>query len=72
MQSMAGPMHPPFHIPFAHYAVMYIDDMDELNVAVSPSIHQGSGAIFTQDVQQKFVEMARSEHGLQKPTYNCT
>lgn len=61
-------MPPPLNIPFVHYAMIYMDDMGEVNVAVSPSAHHGSGSLFTQDVQQRFLEIIRGENGSQQPS----
>lgn len=57
--------HTQFNLPFAHYAMIYIDDTGRLDVSVSPSIQGKSGSVFTRDLQQKFVQALEGEDGYQ-------
>ncbi|KAL4890364.1 hypothetical protein BDV59DRAFT_97272 [Aspergillus ambiguus] len=64
---MAMPMRTPFSLPFAHYALIYMDNMGKLKVSESPSIREQHDTLFTPDVREKFLEILGPKIGYHKP-----
>ncbi|KAL2839940.1 hypothetical protein BJY01DRAFT_24278 [Aspergillus pseudoustus] len=66
----ASPMsapRPSVNLPFAHYALIYLDNMGKLKVAESPSIQEQSRSVFTPEVRETFLEILGSKIGYHKP-----
>ncbi|KAL3452849.1 hypothetical protein BJX65DRAFT_302759 [Aspergillus insuetus] len=66
----ASPMsasRPSVNVPFAHYALIYLDNMGKLKVAESPSIQEQSRSVFTPEVRERFLEILGSKIGYHKP-----
>ncbi|KKK22477.1 hypothetical protein ARAM_000617 [Aspergillus rambellii] len=64
---MSAHLRPALNLPFAHYALIYLDNMGRLKVAESPSIQEQHGTVFTPDVREKFLEILGSKIGYHKP-----
>ncbi|KAL2818463.1 hypothetical protein BDW59DRAFT_165537 [Aspergillus cavernicola] len=60
---MGAPLRPSVNLPFAHYALIYLDNMGKVKMAASPSIQEHTRSVFTPDVREKFLESL----GYQKP-----
>jgi midasin (ATPase involved in ribosome maturation) len=54
-------------MPFAHYALIYLDNEGKLKVDESASIQEQSSTIFTPEVRQNFLEILRECIGFQQP-----
>ncbi|KAL2814953.1 hypothetical protein BJX63DRAFT_390900 [Aspergillus granulosus] len=50
-----------FTIPYSHFAVMYVDSHGEIQVEASPSVMGYEKAVFTEEVQEKFLKLANGE-----------
>ncbi|KAL2854875.1 hypothetical protein BJY01DRAFT_25947 [Aspergillus pseudoustus] len=50
-----------FTIPYSHFAVMYVDNQGEIQVEASPSVMGYEKAVFTEEVQEKFLKLANGE-----------
>ncbi|KAL4969467.1 DUF2841 domain-containing protein [Aspergillus stella-maris] len=48
-------------LPYAHFAVMYINHRGELRTEASPSIAGYENTIFSEEVQQRFLRLANGE-----------
>lgn len=66
-QPMGAPLRPPFNLPFAHYALIYYDNMGKIKVSESPSIQEQHCSVFTPDVREKFLEIIGPKIGYNKP-----
>ncbi|KAL2868222.1 uncharacterized protein BJX67DRAFT_380417 [Aspergillus lucknowensis] len=64
---MSAPLHPSVNLPFAHYALIYLDNMGKLKVSESPSIQEQNRTVFTPEVREKFLEILGSKIGYHKP-----
>jgi hypothetical protein len=58
---------PSVNVPFAHYALIYLDNTGKLKVAESPSIQEQSRSVFTPEVRERFLEILGSKIGYHKP-----
>jgi hypothetical protein len=55
------------NIPYAHYAMIYLDHMGRLKVTESPSIQEQNGRVFTPEVRERFLEILGAKIGYQRP-----
>ncbi|KAK9588383.1 hypothetical protein V6Z90_005469 [Aspergillus fumigatus] len=55
------------NIPYAHYAMIYLDNMGRLKVTESPSIQEQNGTVFTPEVRERFLEILGAKIGYQRP-----
>ncbi|KAH3464764.1 hypothetical protein KXV78_009353 [Aspergillus fumigatus] len=55
------------NIPYAHYAMIYLDNMGRLKVTESPSIQEQNGTVFTPEVRERFLEILCAKIGYQRP-----
>ncbi|GFF61232.1 hypothetical protein IFM51744_10622 [Aspergillus udagawae] len=55
------------NIPYAHYAMIYLDNMGRLKVTESPSIQEQNGTVFTTEVRERFLEILGAKIGYQRP-----
>ncbi|KAH3318258.1 hypothetical protein KXW17_009928, partial [Aspergillus fumigatus] len=51
------------NIPYAHYAMIYLDNMGRLKVTESPSIQEQNGTVFTPEVRERFLEILGAKIG---------
>ncbi|KAJ5110332.1 hypothetical protein NUU61_001589, partial [Penicillium alfredii] len=54
---MIAPTRSSLRLPFAHYAMVYLDDEGVLQVEESPSIKEQNSTVFTPDVRHHFLEI---------------
>ena len=64
-------MRPSFHLPFAHYAMVYLDNMGRLRTSESPSVQEQGETLFTPEVRENFLEILGGQIGYQRPTLRC-
>lgn len=65
---MMTPSRPsPVRIPFAHYALIYLDNEGKLKVDESASIQEQNSTIFTSEVRQNFLEILGERIGYHQP-----
>lgn len=65
---MMPPLRPSsFHLPFAHYAMVYLDNMGRLRTSESSSIQEQGGTVFTPEVRERFLEILGGRIGYQRP-----
>lgn len=57
-----------FRMPFAHYAMIYLDNEGKLKVDESASIQEQNSTIFTPEVRQNFLEILGERIGFHPPT----
>ncbi|CEL07243.1 hypothetical protein ASPCAL10406 [Aspergillus calidoustus] len=50
-----------FTIPYSHFAIMYVDNQGEIQVEASPSVMGYEKAVFTEEIQEKFLKLANGE-----------
>ncbi|PWY72893.1 kinesin [Aspergillus heteromorphus CBS 117.55] len=55
------------NLPYAHYALIYLDNMGKLRVSESQSIREQQGTVFTPEVRDHFLEILGAKIGYQKP-----
>jgi hypothetical protein len=55
------------NIPYAHYAMIYLDNMGRLKVMECPSIQEQNGTVFTPEVCERFLEALGAKVGYQPP-----
>lgn len=68
-QPMMAPSRPShFRMPFAHYAMIYLDNEGKLKVDESASIQEQDSTIFTPEVRQNFLEILGERIGFHTPT----
>ncbi|KAF4218227.1 hypothetical protein CNMCM6805_000651 [Aspergillus fumigatiaffinis] len=60
-------IHSSINIPYAHYAMIYLDNMGNLKVMGSPSIKEQSETVFTPEVRESFLEILGAKVGYQPP-----
>jgi hypothetical protein len=53
------------NIPYAHYAMIYLDNMGKLKVMESPSIQEQNETVFTPEVRERFLETLAAKVGYQ-------
>jgi hypothetical protein len=51
------------NIPYAHYAMIYLDNMGRLKVTESPSIQEQNETVFTTEVRERFLEILGAKVG---------
>jgi hypothetical protein len=54
-------------MPYAHYALIYLDNEGKLKVEESASIQEQNSTIFTPEVRQNFLEILGERIGYQPP-----
>ncbi|GFF28542.1 hypothetical protein IFM61606_10179 [Aspergillus udagawae] len=59
------------NIPYAHYAMIYLDNMGRLKVMESPSIQEQNETVFTTEVRERFLEILGAK-GCQLPVLHHT
>ena len=64
-------MRPFFHLPFAHYAMVYLDNMGCLRTSESPSVQEQGETLFTPEVRENFLEILGGQIGYQRPMLRC-
>ncbi|KAL4784624.1 hypothetical protein BJX76DRAFT_356857 [Aspergillus varians] len=64
---MGAPLRPSINLPFAHYALIYYDNMGKIKVSESSSIQEQNRSVFTPDVREKFLEIIGPKIGYHKP-----
>jgi hypothetical protein len=57
-----------FRMPFAHYAMIYLDNEGKLKVDESASIQEQNSTVFTPEVRQNFLEILDERIGFHPPT----
>jgi hypothetical protein len=60
-------MRSSINMPYAHYAMIYLDNMGNLKVMESPSIQDQSETVFTPEVRERFLEILGAKVGYQPP-----
>ncbi|GIJ92734.1 hypothetical protein Asppvi_002012 [Aspergillus pseudoviridinutans] len=55
------------NVPYAHYAMIYLDNMGRVKVIESPSIQKQNGTVFTTEVRERFLEILGAKIGYQRP-----
>jgi hypothetical protein len=60
-------VHSSINIPYAHYAMIYLDNMGRLKVMESPSIQKQNGTVFTTEACERFLEILGAKIGYQRP-----
>jgi hypothetical protein len=53
------------NIPYAHYAMIYLNNMGKLKVMESPSIQEQNETVFTPEVCERFLETLVAKVGYQ-------
>lgn len=46
-----------FHMPYAHYAMIYLDGEGKIKIDESPSIQEQNCTLFTSEVRQNFLDI---------------
>lgn len=64
---MLPPPRTSINLPYAHYALIFLDHMGRLRVSESPSIRDNHATIFTSEVRENFLEILGARVGYQKP-----
>lgn len=64
---MMASSRPSFCLPYAHYALIYLDHEGKLKVDESASIKEQNSTIFTPEVRQNFLEILGERIGYQQP-----
>lgn len=59
------PTRSSFRLPYAHYALIYLDSEGKLKIDESPSIQEQNSTIFTPEVRQNFLEILGERIGFQ-------
>jgi hypothetical protein len=60
-------MHSSINMPYAHYAMIYLNNIGNLKVMESPSIQDQSETVFTPEVWERFLEILGAKVGYQLP-----
>jgi hypothetical protein len=60
-------MHSSINIPYAHYTMIYLDNIGRLKVTESPSIQEQNRTVFTPEVCKRFLEILGAKIGYQRP-----
>ncbi|GIJ84928.1 hypothetical protein Asppvi_003783 [Aspergillus pseudoviridinutans] len=55
------------NIPYAYYAMIYLDNMGRLKVIKSPSIQKHNGTVFTTEVCERFLKLLGAKVRYQHP-----
>lgn len=66
-QPMMTPTRSSFRLPYAHYAMIYLDSEGRLKVEESPSIQEQNSTVFTPEVRQNFLEILGERIGFNQP-----
>lgn len=64
---MMTPTRSSFRLPYAHYALIYLDSEGKLKVDESPSIQEQNSTVFTPEVRQNFLEILGEKIGFHQP-----
>lgn len=64
---MMAPTRSAFRLPYAHYAMIYLDNEGKLKVDESASIQEQNSTVFTPDVRQNFLEILGERIGYHQP-----
>ncbi|KAJ5815666.1 hypothetical protein N7474_007443 [Penicillium riverlandense] len=64
---MMTPSPSSFHLPFAHYALIYLDNEGKLQVDESASIKEVNFTVFSPEVLQDFLEIFGKRDGFHQP-----
>ncbi|KAJ5495185.1 hypothetical protein N7539_000301 [Penicillium diatomitis] len=64
---MAPAYHPPSRMPYAHYALIYLDNEGKIKVDESASIKEQDATLFTPEVKQNFLEILGERIGYCQP-----
>ncbi|KAJ5833525.1 hypothetical protein N7474_001836 [Penicillium riverlandense] len=64
---MMASSRPSFRLPYAHYALIYLDHEGKLKVDESASIKEQNSTVFTPEVRQNFLEILGERIGYQQP-----
>jgi len=56
-----------FRLPYAHYALIYLDNEGNLKVDESASIKEQNSTVFTPEIRQNFLEILGERIGYQQP-----
>ena len=67
IQPMMTPSRSSFRLPYAHYALIYLDSEGKLKVDESSSIQEQNSTIFTPEVRQNFLEILGERIGFHQP-----
>ncbi|KAF4221633.1 hypothetical protein CNMCM6457_001784 [Aspergillus fumigatiaffinis] len=60
-------MRSSINIPYAHYAMIYLDNVGRLKVVESPSIQEQNETVFTPEVRERFLELLGAKIEYQLP-----
>jgi hypothetical protein len=55
------------NVPYAHYAMIYLDNMGRLKATESPSIQEQNRTVFAPEVCERFLEILGAKVGYQRP-----
>lgn len=66
-QPLMTPTRSSFRLPYAHYALIYLDSEGKLKVEESPSIQEQNSTVFTPEVRQNFLEILSERIGFHQP-----
>lgn len=69
---MMAPTRSAFRLPYAHYAMIYLDNEGKLKVDESASIQEQNSTVFTPDVRQNFLEILGERIGYHQPVARRT
>ncbi|KAJ5176743.1 uncharacterized protein N7482_002620 [Penicillium canariense] len=64
---MMTPSRSSFRLPYAHYALIYLDNDGKLKVDESASIQEQNSTVFTPEVRQNFLEILGERIGFHQP-----
>lgn len=64
---MMAPTRSSSRLPYAHYALIYLDNEGKLKVDESPSIQGQNSTVFTPEVRQNFLEILGERIGFHQP-----
>lgn len=64
---LSGGFQPQLHLPYPHYALIYIDNTGKLNIQESLSIKEQQRTMFSPSVQERFLETLGPKIGYHKP-----
>jgi hypothetical protein len=56
-------MYSLINIPYAHYAMIYLNNIGRLKVMESPSIQEQNGTVFIPEVCERFLEILGAKIG---------
>lgn len=62
----------PSRLPYAHYALIYLDSDGKFKVEQSASIQEQNSTVFTPEVRQNFLEILGERIGFHQPAARRT